>query len=181
MAMKTIGVRFPGEAGQPAGKVPVYSYFVREGDRPELGDIIVADIIWASGRQEPVVQNDHDYEIPAALKIKANVATVVEVHAVACRKATKYYTQLLSRNMLTVIHTENEQLAARMIARQRAVKQLDAMLAQEDRRERYATLAKSNPAAAELLKELGDDPLPEIHSVGKPVMPRRTPITWNDD
>lgn len=145
--MRTIGARF-------AGTRLIYRYLVPEGDDPKVGDILVTSVNW-NITDEP----DEDVEFDSLIAT-AKMATVVSVDETIDPKATKFYVALLSLEQLKRRMIENYRVAERVKAQQKIQAKLDAILAREDKRIRYARLAETNAEARALLAEL-DGPMIE--------------------
>lgn len=153
--MRTIGARFTGNK-------LTYSYFVPEGDEPQVGDVILTSVSWclegteddarpAYGRPRTVYASTDDAR---AVIAEGKMATVVEIHDAPHDKANKFYIQLLGLKDLQAKRKANAAMAQRAAEQRDIRKRLDALVAAEDARTRYARIAAANPEAAALLAQL---------------------------
>lgn len=120
----------------------MYTYLVPEGDEPKVGDIIITSL---SG--DSTFNEGYERDI--------KTATIVNVLSEDDGKATKFYIQLLSRDMLAERVKKNKEYKAKVEERRQIKAQLDEMLKKQSDMERYARL-KDDPAAAELIAKLNE-------------------------
>ena len=160
LMLRTVGARFPGNS-------TVYTYFVPEGDNPEVGDLLVTSVHFApelrtiNPYQSRVGNNlIIDNEAMATTLGDAKMATVVEVPPLGtpAPKASKFYVALVKAAAVAERALRNAELFQRVQLDRAARKELDDMLRQEDTRLRYQRLAETNPRARELLVQLGELP-----------------------
>lgn len=143
METMIVMAQFPGNPEKD------YAYFVPEGDKPEVGDVILTSTSWDTWANAHIPM---DYQHTA---LQARLARVIEVIPTGGHpKATRFYMKLVSVRDLEATHKRNQELAKGATERAEAMKRLDAMLAQRSRLSIYRELAKDNPEAAELLSKI---------------------------
>lgn len=136
------------------GNAQRYSYFVPVGDEPKVGDLIVTSTSWGDPEEEDLKLRGQSI---GQLADGARLARVVEVLDKPPAKATKFYLWLIPTAVLQHRQQENRNLIEREKARAAARAALDALLAEEGKKELWKRLAEVNPKAKELMEIIGDD------------------------
>lgn len=128
--LRSVSAKF-GNYNQP------YTYFVPEGDDPQVGDMILTSLQWNCSYPEV-----------------ARVARIVDVHPTPSGKASKFYLQLFKKEEFDIKAEQNRALAEKAQISFSARMKLEKMLADTDKMTEYRRLAETNPEAAELIKLL---------------------------
>jgi len=123
-----------------------YAYLVPEGDVPSVGDLILTSTVEDSDFYRP---DDQGRPMPNK---EANFATIIDVHDYPMVLATKFYLLLMPQAVLAARRQQNVDRREHEKRRKNAQVELDRILAQEDRTERYRRLAENDPRAKELLE-----------------------------
>lgn len=117
----------------------LYTYFVREGDDPKPGDVIVTSI---SDDYDGIL-NPHQGEI----KMARVISVLPEEHP----KATKFYLMLVPRDELRRRRTENQEKFELVKKKKAARAKLQQMVQDQAMISVFEKMAEANPEAAELL------------------------------
>lgn len=140
--MKYVKVQFekPSPAYTSSYKGGVFTYFVPEGDEPEVGDYVLTSI-----------SSDTSFEAGYPLNFK--MARVLNVLTEDDGKATKFYKVLISAKALKERVVKNKEYLAKIEERKIIKQQLDEMLQKQSDVERYQRL-RSDPVASALIDKL---------------------------
>lgn len=133
------------------GNNATYSYFVPEGDKPKVGDLIFTSVAWEVW---PTMDGAPTNQDLVGMARDAKVARIVGIDLEPNPKANKFYVKLLPLEELQAAYVENAKLLKKQKARAEAKSKLEQLLKEQDDVDRFARLAASNSEAAELLKIL---------------------------
>lgn len=124
-----------------------YTYFVREGDDPKVGDVIVTSL-----------SDEFKDSFGSCREAEVKTAIITGLHSIEMPKATKFYLQLISIKDLQKRRKENYLMVELQKRKAAARSKLQKMLEEQNYIEMYAKLAETNPEAAKLIAILkGED------------------------
>jgi hypothetical protein len=130
-----------------------YAYLVPEGDDPQVGDVIITSVQWMDGSDDVPSQR---VGLAKHIVSSAKIARVVAVDDVGSKKATKFYMACISTETIAERRLANHRQLERARRQETVRQKLEALLAEQSLKDRFATLAQTNAEAAALLKELDD-------------------------